>query len=60
MDKREPSTADYYFKMFDKLAVMLKVQISGILKTIFLKIQSNISLIGKLRAVWWEREMHVF
>ena len=37
MDKREPLTADNNFKMFDKLAVMLKVQISGILKTLFLK-----------------------
>lgn len=37
MDKRESLNADNYFKMFDKLAVMLKVQISGILKTLFLK-----------------------
>ena len=37
MDKRESLNADNYFKMFDKLAVMLKVQISVILKTLFLK-----------------------
>ena len=37
MDKREKLNSGNYFKIFDKLAVMLKAQIPGIIKTLFLK-----------------------
>lgn len=37
MDKREKLNSGNYFKIFDKLAVMLKAQIPRIIKTLFLK-----------------------